>query len=425
MKSYRVRADVDAMNVLFLSEVYPPHGSGAELATQYYAELLSQNQINVTILTNRFDGELSFEKRQNLTIHRLAMFGDSGSIKYSILKRPDVLFSNTFSKLLNWADIVYVPRFWFSAILFAKARGKRVIAHLHDYIPICSLSSIHNEKRNEFCKGSKFSCPGCIYCFENVRGRSIKEILSSIFLNSSIGQYFPKIIQFADAVICVSEAQKKLIVEKLPSLHDKIRVIYNPFPKFSEDTELGNDFGYFGGTDPLKGFSVLLDSMIYLNSRSDQIKIHATKIQSANNDFNKKLNKIGFLTHGKLQKKEFESIYAQVKGVLIPSIWPEPWPYVVVEALVRGRMVVGSEIGGIPEQVKGCKGAYLTKAGSFRALASSIEFVNNLSQAEIFELGKQNRDTFLRKFNNDSSVSDFIHVCENLKNSQSNVILKN
>jgi glycosyltransferase involved in cell wall biosynthesis len=39
-------------------------------------------------------------------------------------------------------------------------------------------------------------------------------------------------------------------------------------------------------------------------------------------------------------------------ALVVPSVWPEPAPIVVTEALAAGRPVVGSEIGGIPEIVR-------------------------------------------------------------------------
>jgi len=45
------------MNILFLSEWFYPHGSGAELATYLYAKLLNEADFNVVVTTNRFAGE--------------------------------------------------------------------------------------------------------------------------------------------------------------------------------------------------------------------------------------------------------------------------------------------------------------------------------------------------------------------------------
>ena len=138
------------MNVLFLSELFYPYGGGAEYATFLYAELLSQASFNITVVTNKFDGEPEVSRHGKLTIYRLPLLGKSGSVKYAILKRFDVLFSSFMRKMMKWADVIYIPRFWYSAIPLAKAYRKPVIMHLHDYIPICPLSNMYDVSRMRF-----------------------------------------------------------------------------------------------------------------------------------------------------------------------------------------------------------------------------------------------------------------------------------
>lgn len=46
---------VSRMNVLFLSELFYPHGSGAELATYLYADLLSKSDFNFRVIGKTAD----------------------------------------------------------------------------------------------------------------------------------------------------------------------------------------------------------------------------------------------------------------------------------------------------------------------------------------------------------------------------------
>jgi len=43
-----------------------------------------------------------------------------------------VLFSSFLREVIRWADLAYVPRFWYSAIPFARAYGKPVVTHLRE-----------------------------------------------------------------------------------------------------------------------------------------------------------------------------------------------------------------------------------------------------------------------------------------------------
>jgi glycosyltransferase involved in cell wall biosynthesis len=404
------------MNVLFLSELFYPHGSGAEYATFLYAKLLSRADFNITVVTNKFDGEPEVSKHGKLSIYRLPLLGESGSVKYAILKRFDVLFSSFMRKMMKWADVIYVPRFWFSAIPLAKAFGKPIITHLHDYIPICSLAILYDETKAKVCDSRSIICsPRCIYAFEKTRNRNFQETLTSVVLNSGVGRYLPKLVELSDSIICVSKSQRNIIARKEPSLSKKLHVIYNPLPKLSIIEMKGDDLGYFGGSDVLKGFRVLYQALSSLNHASSRlIRIHSTKFQVPSEQVARALNGLGFVLYDKLDKSEFDKVYENIRAVVVPSVWHEPWPYVVVEALVQGRFVIASHIGGIPEQVEGCRGVMLFEAGNHKELVDSMEFVAGLEREKIVDLGFQNRETFLRRFNNESSVKDFIGVCEHL-----------
>jgi glycosyltransferase involved in cell wall biosynthesis len=404
------------MNILFLSELFYPHGGGAEYATFLYAELLSQAGFNITVVTNKFNEESEVLRHGKLTIYRLPLLGKSGSVKYAILKRFDVLFSGFMRKMMKWADVIYIPRYWFSAIPLAKVFGRPIVMHLHDYIPICCLAVLYDEAKAKVCDSRSIICsPKCIYANEKAHYRNFQETLTSVVLNSGVGRYLPKFVELTDAIICVSKSQKSIIAEKEPLLGEKLHIIYNPLPEFSNVKIKQDDFGYFGGPDVLKGFRVLYQAMSVLNYTGSRLmRIHSTKFPAQNEKVAKHLSELGFVLYGKLDKSELDKVYENIRAVVVPSVWHEPWPYVVVEALVQGRFVIASRMGGIPEQVEGCKGVTLFEAGSYNKLADSMEFVSGLGREKIVDLGFQNRETFLKKYDNESSLKVFISVCEHL-----------
>jgi len=381
-----------------------------------YANLLSKASFNVIVVTNRFAGEPEVSKTGNLTIYRLSLFKENGSAKYSMLVRSNVLFSSFMRKLMRRTDAIYIPGFWYSAIPLAKAYRKPVITHLHDYVPICPLSNIYNVSKDEVCDHSNLLCqPKCIYAHERTQGRVLTETLTSMALNSTLGRYFGKLVKLSDAVICVSKVQRDMIIKVEPSLRNKTHVIYNPLPDTPYIAMEGDDFGYFGGPDCLKGFHTLCHSIKRVNHANSIVtRIHATKFPNSLKQLAKSVGKIGILPSGKLDNDEYEKLYRKIRAVIIPSIWHEPWPYVVVEAIIRGRFVIASRVGGIPEQVEGCKGALICEPRDYEQFAEAIEFVGSLKRETIIDLGFQNRETFLRRFDNETTVRRFIGVCENL-----------
>jgi glycosyltransferase involved in cell wall biosynthesis len=64
--------------------------------------------------------------------------------------------------------------------------------------------------------------------------------------------------------------------------------------------------------------------------------------------------------------------YRTASVVTVPSIWPDPCPTVVLEAMAHGRPVVGSRIGGIPDLVEDGLSGLLVTPNDSSALANSL-----------------------------------------------------
>ncbi|MGB9614604.1 MAG: glycosyltransferase family 4 protein [Fervidobacterium sp.] len=405
------------MNVLFLSEQIYPHGSGAELATYLYARLLSENGINVKVITNLFPGEKEITRIGRMEILRLNLFDRPSALKYSMSSKLPILLSSFIRKLIEWSDVVYIPLYWYSAIPIAKAYKKPVLVHLHNYIISCPLGTLYNLTGNSICKERKrFLCPmNCIFAFEKFGGRKYQEIFLSTLLNSVGRNYMAWLASMSDALICVSQAQKRLIMQTCArTFWRKLHVAYNPLPKVSYIEIKGNDFGYFGGNNISKGLLVLYQAMKILNGlRRKDVIVHATKLESFSRD-ECILSNVGFVLYGKLDELDFENLYKRIRAVVVPSIWQEPLPYVVTEALLRGRIVVASNIGGIPEITKGCGGVELFQAGNHKQLAEKMLYIRDLSRDDIVDLGIRNRQNVLNKFSNDRIAHDFIKIIDRI-----------
>ena len=397
------------VKILFLSELFYPHGGGAELATYLYAKLLSSAGFSVVVVTNRFDGEPDFSNNEGFAVYRLPLFRKIENVKYSILKRVDVLLSGFMRKLLRWADVVYVPRFWFSAIPLAKALGKPVITHLHDYIPTCPLAVRYDVLKGDVCE--RQNCYfNCIVAYEK-RKRDLTKVFGSVFLDTTVWRCLREFVGLSDFVICVSRAQRDIIVKYLPSLTDKVRVIYNPMPSLSPVEMNGDDFGYFGGPSFMKGFHVLSKALRYRKHEGcESVTVHATKFSKLDEHYVGLLRDLGFAVYGKLDSCEYDRVYRKIRAVIVPSIWHEPLPYVVAEAILRNRLVIASNIGGIPELVKGCKGLFLFNAGHFAQLAEIIDYVSCLSREAIEDYCINGREVFTKRFNNEKTLQEFENV---------------
>jgi glycosyltransferase involved in cell wall biosynthesis len=413
-----VNLDGKNMNILFLSELLYPHGSGASFATYLYAKLLSEAGFKLTIVTSRFQNEPGVSRQRNTTIYRLPLLNENSSMKYSTLRRPDVLLSSLTRRLLKWADVVYIPRFWYSAIPLAKAYKKPVIVHSHDFISICPLSVLYNSSERDVCQKGASCSARCIYAHEtHSRGsnKSWHMRLASTVLNLGIWPAMGRLASLSDAIICVSKAQRSILIEHAHWARKKAEVIYNPIPELSPIALTGEDLGYFGGPSYLKGFEVLLKALSYrISLKYSQVSVHATKFPSEYDRLASLFDGLGLTTYGKLGAVGYHRVYQRIRAVIVPSIWFETWGYVITEAILRGRIIVASNIGGIPEQVRDCRGAFLVEPGNHYQLAEKINFVNSLSRDDAIDLASSNSEAFGKRFSNAATLRCFSRLCDKL-----------
>jgi glycosyltransferase involved in cell wall biosynthesis len=390
------------MKILFLSELFYPHGGGAEYATYLIAKELAKASHEVRVVTNAFEFEPERSSMDGFSIIRKPLLSNPSSVKYSMLLQGGTFSGRWLAELVDWSDVVYVPRYWYSCIPLIKKLGKPLIVHLHDYIPICPVANLFDSRSNKVCLVRGCSAR-CIYSYERLKGTGeLRSSMSSV-LNSTIGRYMGWMIRGSDAVVCVSNSQKQLITDRVPELKAKSSVIYNPLPDLQLILMRKKGFAYFGGASPMKGFHVLAQSIPRV--RNESFKVKAAGFRDANwagSLLDKRVDILGWVS-----EKDLSEVYSEVNAVLVPSIWAEPAPYVVYEAILRGRLVIGSRIGGISEQLDGYEGCMLVEPGNPFDLADKIERMLELDLGEAQGFADSNRDKLIKTDHNRRLVKDF------------------
>ena len=75
---------------------------------------------------------------------------------------------------------------------------------------------------------------------------------------------------------------------------------------------------------------------------------------------------------GKLDKFQLNDFIRRSMAVCVPSKWNENFPFAVTEALLQGKIVIGSNKGGIPELVKHGKNGYVFDSQDISDLKGAI-----------------------------------------------------
>lgn len=179
---------------------------------------------------------------------------------------------------------------------------------------------------------------------------------------------------FLDNITCYyaqTNFQKKCLIGEGFS-EDKISVI----PNMVEDrlgkpgTGLGGYIGYAGRVSPEKGPSVLVEAA----RRCSQISFKmAGDYQRMPELFSNAPSNVEFFGH--LDREALKRFYQNCRIFILPAIWFEGFPGVLIEAMLSGRPVVCSRIGGLPEIVEDGKTGLLFEPGDYEDLAEKINYL--------------------------------------------------
>jgi glycosyltransferase involved in cell wall biosynthesis len=108
--------------------------------------------------------------------------------------------------------------------------------------------------------------------------------------------------------------------------------------------------------------------------------------------------------HGWLDEAEIRERMTRATVVAVPSLWPEPFGLVGIEAMAVGRPVVGTSTGAIPEWLDHGRTGMLVSTGNAEELADALrQMVADPDRAA--EMGAAGRDRVSRDFTEAAHVA--------------------
>ncbi len=112
--------------------------------------------------------------------------------------------------------------------------------------------------------------------------------------------------------------------------------------------------------------------------------------------------------HGHLAPDQVNRLFAQAQMVVFPSMWPEPFGLVGVEAMRRGKPVVAFDVGGVPDWLEDDHNGLLVPWGDRTRLAAAIQRLLDAPD-EAQKLGENGRKMSLERFSFDAYVENLEH----------------
>jgi glycosyltransferase involved in cell wall biosynthesis len=198
----------------------------------------------------------------------------------------------------------------------------------------------------------------------------------------------------ADRVVCISKAVRASMLKEAPDLASKSMVLYNAVTVADPDIagktvglreELGVPrnaplVGMVGRISHWKGQEVLAEAAALV--LQNQPEAHFVAVGSYFADESHYLDKLKLLItrlglDGRFHLVDYRSnvtdVYRALDVFVLPSIKPEPFGRVTVEAMTQGRAVIATNHGGTVELIENGVTGILVPPADPKALAAAIE----------------------------------------------------
>ena len=394
--------------IVVFTKFFWPEGSGGELATYLIVRDIFARYFDATIVSGTAKPHPSV-----LSGCRYVVW-DVLRSRYKPLEWLKLMLNTRWvRRLVEEADIVYIPSHTLLPLAIAIKRIKpcvRVILHLHNY-QLLTYTSVILPNNAPSMKS--------VIIAERYEHDSITRAVATGLLQP-LNRINVLALHYADSVICVSRRQAEIISNKAPQLAHKIRVVYNPLPETPpvEEKFENPTFTYTGGGSYVKGFHIFIQASLNVLKRKKNASFMLTGgLRGFRDHHMRLLEKLNdslagsFRLLGHLPYEDVLKLYSRSHAVLVPSIWEEPLPYVVMEAMAMGAIPIASRIGGIPEIVKGTYAERMMfTPGNSNEMAKRMEEVSSLSKDQLIDIGHKLREDTLKRFNNEAIISQLLSV---------------
>lgn len=364
------------MRILMLAQFYAPIIGGEENYTRMLSTQLAARGHQVAVATVWHAGMPEFEVDEGVRIYRLqgtmgrvsGLFSEATRRHAPPFPDPELLLGLQRVVAREQPEIVHAHNWLGYQYLPLKTFGRaKLILHLHDISLVCAKKSFIYMNR-EVCSGpAPLKCASCASEHYGT-GKGLMTLLGSAVM-SSVER------RMVDLFMPVSQAaaeENRLVGSGLP-----YRVMHNFMP--DDITRPSGDYSsylaqlpsepyllFVGALRKLKGIEVLLKAYADLRDAPPLVLIGYVGTDTPK-EFPAGVTVLKNWPHGAVMAAWERALF----GVL-PSIWFDSFPLVMLEAMVQGRPVVASRIGGMPEGVLDGETGLLVPPGDEVALREAM-----------------------------------------------------
>jgi len=307
-------------------------------------------------------------------------------------------------------DIAHVHNIfplWSPSVYFAlKEAGIPIVQTLHDFRFFCANAFlIRNGRFCDLCPKRSTFYAFLYRCFKDsyIGSFFVARYLSKV----KRGRYF----NLPDKVIALSDYAQKLL-EGFGVSEDKLVVKPNFVEPLVDKPHFKKEgfFLFVGRLSYEKGVDVLLQAFERPELKEVNLKIVGTGPEEDKfRDYVKKrgLKNVEFL--GFRPREEVIDFMQKAQALIFPSLWPETFGLVILEAYQSGTPVIATSIGASYDLVEEGKTGLLFERGNPDDLASEIIYLHENPHLAL-EMGKMAYQKFLREYTPEANYNKLMEI---------------
>ena len=289
-----------------------------------------------------------------------------------------------------------------SIIPFLKKNDVKVVLTMHDLKLICpGYLALRGSQICLDCEGWKFWKPFTTNC----QNSFTKGLLLSV---EACFHQLKKTYEYVDYFLAPSNFVADLVAQRID--RRKIIVLHNGIDtrEFAPCYDDDDYILYFGRLSREKGVTTLLDAQKKMRCTFPLKIIGSGPYEGQIQEKYPEVHLEGYKTGESLKR-----LIQNASFVVVPSEYYENCAMAVLEAMACGKPVIGSKIGGIPEQIDDNITGLLFEKGNVSDLAAKMDYlVENIDARK--KMGKAARKKIEMEFSQKKHCESLVKIYENL-----------
>lgn len=316
----------------------------------------------------------------NKTDHRRNSFSFFKTFKNnSVLKIFDRVLAEFKPDIIHFHHTVYLSG---EMVFLAKKRSIPIVLTVHDFWFLCHKLHLLTWHGNQ-CNGPQnvAKCAICLGSENHGIQRWLKYFLYWIPLLYRT-RYQIKVLNSVDVLVIPALFIQKILGPYCARQQNRMVHIPYGIPYTQSSVQPAKApytirFGYLGSVKPHKGVHLLIDAFNSLEGNKSTLHIHGniTSDKSNYQELIQQFPKKRIFFYGPYDNQNVGSILKDIDVLVVPSIWRETGPMVILEAFAAGKPVIAPMLGGMGELIRDGENGFLFEHGSVSALKKVLRFV--------------------------------------------------